>query len=70
MAEFAYNNAKNASISHTPFKLKCGYHSCMSYEEDIDLRSRSKLVEELSSELEELLLVYRKNLYHAQEFQK
>ena len=26
MAEFAYNNAKNASTGHTPFELNCGYH--------------------------------------------
>ena len=26
MAEFMYNNAKNASTSHIPFKLNCGYH--------------------------------------------
>ena len=24
MAEFAYNNIKNASIGHTPFDLNCG----------------------------------------------
>lgn len=27
MAEFAYNNAKNASIGHTLFELNYGYHS-------------------------------------------
>ncbi len=26
MAEFTYNNAKNASTGHTPFELNCGYH--------------------------------------------
>ena len=26
MAEFAYNNAKNARTGHTPFELNCGYH--------------------------------------------
>lgn len=26
MAEFAYNNDKNASASHTPFELNCNYH--------------------------------------------
>ena len=26
MAEFAYNNAKNASSGPTPFELNCGYH--------------------------------------------
>ena len=39
MAEFAYNNAKNASTGYTPFELNCGYHPCVSYEKDIDLRS-------------------------------
>ena len=42
MAEFAYNNAKNASTSHTPFELNCGYHPRVSFEEDSDPRSRSK----------------------------
>ena len=26
MAEFAYNNAKNASTGYTPFKLNYNYH--------------------------------------------
>ena len=26
MAEFAYNNAKNASTGFTLFELNCGYH--------------------------------------------
>ena len=30
MAEFAYNNAKNASTGFTPFELNCGYHSRVS----------------------------------------
>ena len=36
MAEFVYNNAKNASTSHTPFDLNCGYHPRMSYKEEVD----------------------------------
>ena len=36
MAECAYNNAKYASIGHTPFKLNCGYHSRVSFKKDID----------------------------------
>ncbi len=39
MAEFAYNNVKNASTSHKPFELNCSYHSQASYKEDIDPRS-------------------------------
>ena len=47
MAEFAYNNAKNASSSHMSFELNCGYHSRILYEKDVDPRSKSKSVDEL-----------------------
>ena len=67
MAEFAYNNAKNASIGHTRFELNCNYHLRMSYKEDVDPRSKSKLADELSAELKELIIVCRKNLRHIQE---
>ena len=42
MAEFAYNNAKNASSGHTLFKLNCGYHPRMSYEKDVKPRFKFK----------------------------
>ena len=70
MAEFAYKNAKNASSGHTPFKLNCGYYPQMSYEENVDPYSKSKLADELSAELKELMIVCQENLYHAQELQK
>ena len=70
MAEFAYNNAKNASTGHTPFELNCGYHPRVSYEEDVDSRSQSKSADELLAELRELMIVCQKNLYHAQELRK
>ena len=70
MAEFAYNNAKNASTGHTLFELNCGYHPCVSYEEDLDPRSKLKTAEELSSELRNLMAVCQQNLHHAQELQK
>ena len=70
MTKFAYNNTKNASIDHMLFELNCGYHPQMSYKEDINPCSQSKLADELSAELRELMIVYRKNLYHAQELQK
>ena len=57
MAEFAYNNDKNASTGYTPFELNCGYHLYVSYEENLDLRSKSRTAEELSSELQELMTV-------------
>ena len=70
MADFAYNNAKNASTGHTPFELNCRFHPQMSYEEDVDPRSQSKLADKLSAELRDLMIVCRKNLHHVQELQK
>ena len=65
MAEFAYNNAKNASTGHTPFELNCGYNPQMLYKDDVDPWSKSKSADELSAELRELMIVCQKNLYHA-----
>ena len=70
MAEITYNNAKNASTSHTSFKLNCGYHPRMLYEEDVNPRSQSKSADKLSAELKELMIVCRENLHHTQELQK
>ena len=70
MAEFTYNNAKNANTSYALFKLNYSYHPQMSYEEDVDSRSQSKLADKLSAELRELIIVYRENLHHAQKLQK
>ena len=70
MAEFAYNNAKNANTGHTPFELNCRYHSCVFYKEDLDLCSKLKTTEKLSSKLQNLIAVCQQNLYHVQELQK
>ena len=70
MAEFAYNNAKYASMRYTPFELTCEYYPRVSYEKDIDPRFRSEAADELIKELRNLMAVYRENLQHAQELQK
>ena len=70
MAVFAYNNAKNASTSHRPFELNCGYHPWMSYKEKVDFYSKFKSADKLSMELRKLIIVCQKNLHHAQELQK
>ncbi len=57
MTEFAYNNAKNTSTGHNPFKLNCSYHSRVSFEEDVDPRSRSRSANEQAEELRELMEV-------------
>ena len=70
MAEFAYNNSKNASRGHTPFELNRSYYPRMSYKKKVDPRSQSKSANKLSEKLRELIIVCCKNLYHTQELQK
>ena len=70
MAEFANNNAKNASFGYTPFELNCGYHSQMSYKKDVDPRSKSKSADKLLAELKKLMIVYRENFHYAQKLKK
>ncbi len=70
MAEFTYNNAKNTSTKHTLFELNCGYHPRVSFEEDVDPRSKSGSANELAEVLKELMEVCCQNLLHAQELQK
>ena len=70
MAEFTYNNAKYTSTGYTPFELNCRYHPRVSYKEDLDPRSRSKLANELTEELRNLMTACRENLQHVQELQK
>ncbi len=70
MAEFAYNNAKNANTGHTPFELNCGYYLWVTYKEHIDLHSQSKSADELTTELRELIAICKENFQHAQKLQK
>ena len=70
MAEFAHNNAKNTSTSHTLFKLNCGYHSRIFFEKDIDLRLRSHSANKLAEEQKKLIEFCCENLFHTQELQK
>ena len=61
IVQFAYNNTKNASTDHTPFKLKCSFHFQTSYKEDVNPRSQSKSANKLITELKELMAVCKKN---------
>ena len=70
MAEFVYNNSKNASTGHTPFELNCDYHPYILYKEEVDSRSQSNFADELAEDLKELMIVCRENLHHIQELQK
>ena len=64
MVKFAYNNAKNVSTGHILFELNCNYYLWMLYEKKIDICSKFKLVDKLSVELRELIIICQKNLYH------
>ena len=64
MAEFAYNNIKNASTSHTLFELNCGYHFKVLFEENIDLCSKSRFADKLAEKLRELIEICYQNLFY------
>ena len=70
IAEFAYNNAKNASTGHILFELNYAYHLRISFEENIDPRLRSYSANKLAEELKELMEVCCQNLLYVQELQK
>ena len=70
MAEFAYNDAKNANTNYTPFELNCRYYPQVSYKEDLDLCSQSKTAKKLFPKLRDLMAACQQNLHHAQELQK
>ena len=67
MAEFAYNNAKNACTAHTLFELNCGYHLRVLFKEDVDPQSKSRFADKLARELRGLIKVCCQNLLYAQE---
>ena len=65
MAEFVYNNTKNASTSFKPFELNCRYHPRVFYKKNLNPRSQLKTAEELSSKLQNLMAACQQNLHHA-----
>ena len=70
IAQFTYNNAKNASIGHMPFELNCNYHPQILYKEKVDSCSKSEITDKLAIELRELLIIFWENLHHTQELQQ
>lgn len=66
MVDFAYNNAKSVNIGHTPFELNCKYYFSMFYDENINPRFKSKLIDKLLIKLQKLMTVYYKNFYYTQ----
>ena len=58
MAEFTYNNAKNANIDHISFEFYCGYHLWVFYKKDLDLYPKLKTMEKLSFKLQNFMAIY------------
>lgn len=67
IAKFAHDNTKNASTSHTPFKINCSYNLRVCFEEDINPHAKSSFADELARELRERMEVSCQNLTHEQE---
>ena len=57
MAEFAYNNIKNASINHISLKLNYKYYPYIFYKKNFDLYLKSKIVKKLFFRLKNLIVV-------------
>ena len=70
MAEFAYNNTKNASTGHTLFKLNCDYYSRVFFKDNVDFRLKSRFANKLAEKLKKLMEVCYQNLLYVQELQK
>ena len=70
MLEFAYYNAKNASIGHNLFKFNCGYYLKVLFEKNVNSYLKSHFANKLAEELKETMKVCCQNLFYAQELQK
>ena len=66
MAKFVYNNTKNASTGHTPFKLNCGLYLQVSFKDNINPCFRSYFANKLAKELRKLIDICEQNLFYTQ----
>ncbi len=68
-AEFAYNNAKNSVTGISPFEANLGYSPRMSWDEDIDPKSRSQAAVDNAKHLFTLMGVCKDAILTAQQSQ-
>lgn len=54
ITNFADNNAKNINISHILFTIHCSYNLFVLFKEIVNFYSRSKLINQLASKLNNL----------------
>ena len=69
MTEFAYNNLRQASTMMSPFEALLGYYPQMSYKDNCDLQSKSRLADENATALRDLMKELKTNLAESQERQ-
>ncbi len=55
MAEYTYNNSWQASTMMSPFEALLGYHTRMSYKDNCDLRTESRIEDENAATLRNLM---------------
>ena len=70
IAEYIYNNTKNASTGHMPFKFNCGCHPQVSFKNNVNSRFKSRFANKQAKELREQMNICQQNLFYAQELQK
>ena len=70
MAEFIYNNVKNASTAQTPFELNCGLYPQVSFKDNFNPCSKSCFTNKLAKKLRELMDICQQNLFHTHDLQK
>lgn len=58
IAEFIYNNIKNSRINYIFFKLNYNFYSCIFYKKDINLFSRSKAINKLTTKVKKSMIIY------------
>ena len=64
MAEFTYNNVKNANTGYTLFKLNCEYHPRNLYKKNISFYSKLKTGQKILAKVTKLVINCQKNLYY------
>ena len=64
MAEFAYNNAPNASTGITPFYANKGYHPNITVRPEIDIRSDK--AKDFVANIDEIHTILREEITRAQ----
>ena len=62
MAGLTYNTTRNASTEYAAFELNYEYYPYVFYKENINFHFGSKVANELTNKLRNLMILYRDNL--------